>query len=248
MGTLLLSIIAFCSTCMGGIVALRQREQLQRVMAFAAGTLVGLATFQWLPRLFSVLALLPRERFTAFVALACGFFTFHLLERLALHWQEGQESQRQEETSGIARPVLGVVSVLLFSLHRLLEGATISLGFSVNPATGLLLAGAIILHNLVEGLNAVVILLTNRSSRRQALIWLLFFACTPLLGALATIWVSLPTALLPRYLGFFSGFLLYLGASHLLPAAQRPSELWSLLWTLAGAGAALIMTVLLQPF
>nr|BBH91917.1 hypothetical protein KTA_01160 [Thermogemmatispora argillosa] len=244
MGTLLLSIIAFCSTCAGGIVAMRQREQLQRVMAFAAGALVGLATFQWLPRLFSVLSLLPGERFAAFIALACGFFTFHLLERLALHWQE---SRRELAADGPAQPLLGVVSVLLFSLHRLLEGATISLGFLVNPATGLLLAGAIVLHNLIEGLNAVVLLLANHSSHRQALAWLLFFACTPLLGTLATIWLSLPTVLLPRYLGFFSGFLLYLGASHLLPVAQRPGELWSLLWTLAGAGTALIMTVLLQP-
>ncbi|WP_069801279.1 ZIP family metal transporter [Thermogemmatispora onikobensis] len=244
MSTILLSIIAFCSTCAGGIVALRQREQLQQVIAFAAGALVGLATFQWLPRLFSVLTLLPGERFAAFAALASGFFTFHLLERLALHWQAGQQ---EASANGAPRPLLGVVSVLFFSLHRLLEGATISLGFVVNPATGLLLAGAIILHNLVEGLNAVVLLLANRSSRRQAFAWLLFFACTPLLGTLATIWISLPTVLLPRYLGFFSGFLLYLGASHLLPASQRPGEPWSLLWTLAGAGAALLMTVLLQP-
>ncbi|MBE3566952.1 MAG: ZIP family metal transporter [Thermogemmatispora sp.] len=244
MSTIWLSIIAFCSTCAGGIVALRQREQLQQVMAFAAGALVGLAAFQWLPRLFSVLALLPNERFAAFVALAGGFFAFHLLERLALHWQA---EQCEVPAVAVGRPLLGIISVLLFSLHRLLEGATISLGFIVNPATGLLLAGAIILHNLVEGLNAVVLLLANRSSRRQAFAWLLFFACTPLLGALATIWISLPTALLPRYLGFFSGFLLYLGASHLLPASQRPNELWSLLWTLAGAGAALLMTVLLQP-
>ncbi|MBX5455693.1 MAG: ZIP family metal transporter [Thermogemmatispora sp.] len=244
MSTIWLSIIAFCSTCAGGIVALRQREQLRQVMAFAAGALVGLAAFQWLPRLFSVLTLLPNERFAAFVALAGGFFTFHLLERLALHWQT---EQRETSTVTVGRPLLGIISVLFFSLHRLLEGATISLGFLVNPATGLLLAGAIILHNLVEGLNAVVLLLANNSSRRQAFAWLLFFACTPLLGALATIWISLPTALLPRYLGFFSGFLLYLGASHLLPASQRSSEPWSLLWTLAGAGAALLMTVLLQP-
>jgi zinc transporter ZupT len=239
MSTLLLSFIAFCSTCAGGIVALRQRERFHLVVAFAAGTLIGLAAFEWLPQLFQSLATLPTERFAAFVALAVGFFTFHILDRVASSWQ----SWNRQGTS--AQSVIGVISVLLFSLHRLVEGATIGISFQMNLAIGLVIAGALILHNLIEGLNAVTILLSSRSTHRQALVWLLLFACTPVLGVWVTAWLPMPATLVPRYLGFFAGFLLYMGAGHLLPEIQREGGLLPLLCTLAGALFALTMTWLL---
>ncbi len=240
MNALLFSFVAFCSTCAGGIVALRQRDHVHLVIAFTAGALIGLAAFEWLPRLFDALTVLPTERFPAFLALAAGFFTFHVLEQVPQLWLRWGKRRNAG-----AHPVMGVVSVLLFSLHRLVEGATIGVSFQVNLAIGLLVAAALVLHNLVEGLNAVALLLNSQNTHRQALLWLLLFACTPVAGAAVTAWIAMPVILVPRYLGFFTGFLLYIGAGHLLPEVERGGpDLSTLLCTLAGAGVVLAITLL----
>jgi ZIP family zinc transporter len=45
-------------------------------------------------------------------------------------------------------------------------------------------------------------------------------ATTPLLGAASTLLFRIPNQILILYLGFFAGFLLYIGASDLLPEAH----------------------------
>jgi ZIP family zinc transporter len=49
---------------------------------------------------------------------------------------------------------------------------------------------------------------------------LLVDATTPLIGAASTLLFRIPDQILILYLGFFAGFLLYIGASDLLPEAH----------------------------
>ena len=70
-------------------------------------------------------------------------------------------------------------------------------------------------------------------------------ALAPVFGAASTLFFQLPPAWLLAYLGFFSGFLLYLGAADILPeahSAKRTGASVSLI-ALTGAGAALMYVV-----
>jgi ZIP family zinc transporter len=71
-------------------------------------------------------------------------------------------------------------------------------------------------------------------------------AVAPALGALSTLAFSLPPASLVLYLGFFAGFLLYIGAADILPQAHSragPSASLALIG-LTALGASLIYAVM----
>ena len=79
----------------------------------------------------------------------------------------------------------------------------------------------------------MTLLLLNKHSRRQAIRLLLLVAVAPFLGAASTLFLKIPEGQMPLYLGFLAGFLLYIGASHVLPQAHQDksgskSEEWVL--------------------
>ena len=82
------------------------------------------------------------------------------------------------------------------------------------------MAIAVIAHDFADGLNTVTLMLVNKNSSRRALTMLLLDAIAPIFGVLSTVAVSIPNVALPYYLGFFAGFLLYIGASDILPEAH----------------------------
>jgi zinc and cadmium transporter len=64
-------------------------------------------------------------------------------------------------------------------------------------------------------------MLNNKNSPRRAFKLLLVDALAPVLGVLATYFFTLSEANLVIYLGFFAGFLLYIGAADILPQAHE---------------------------
>ena len=82
------------------------------------------------------------------------------------------------------------------------------------------MALAVIAHDFSDGLNTVTLMLSHKNTTKKAAILLLVDATTPILGVLSTFLFSIPSNILILYLGFFAGFLLYIGASDLLPEAH----------------------------
>jgi ZIP family zinc transporter len=68
-------------------------------------------------------------------------------------------------------------------------------------------------------------MLAHGNDRRRAAVMLGLDALTPVIGAAATLLFTVPDTGLLVYLGVFAGFLLYIGASDILPEAhsEHPS-------------------------
>jgi zinc transporter ZupT len=64
--------------------------------------------------------------------------------------------------------------------------------------------------------------LLNGNTFRQEPIALLLDATSPILGAASTPFFQVADEQLLIYLGFFAGFLLYIGGSDILPKARHP--------------------------
>ena len=111
------------------------------------------------------------------------------------------------------------MSTLALVGHSVMDGVGIGLAFQVSPAVGITVAIAVIAHDFCDGLNTVSLMLLHRHSTRSALRMLALDALAPVLGAASTLAFSVPPALLAPYLGFFAGFLLYIGVSDILPQA-----------------------------
>ena len=101
---------------------------------------------------------------------------------------------------------------------------------------------AVIAHDFSDGLNTVSLMLSHKNSVRKTLWLLALDALAPVAGAASTLLFTLNDTQLLVYLGFFAGFLLYIGASDILPEAhaKHPSRITLLLTIL---GAALIFGI-----
>jgi len=172
------------------------------------------------------------------VALMAGFLLFHIVEKSILlhHEHEGEYEDHHH-------PQVGIVSALALSGHSFLDGVGIGLGFQASTTVGVAVAIAVLAHDFSDGLNTVGLMLANENSRRRSLVLLFVDAIAPVLGALLTLFITVPTNGLDLYLGFFAGFLLYIGASEILPEAHsKHSSYVTILLTIFGVVSMFVVT------
>ena len=108
---------------------------------------------------------------------------------------------------------------------------------------GVLVAIAVIAHDFSDGLNTVSLVLTYNNTAGRARLLLACDALAPVCGAASTRLFTLPESVLVLYLGLFAGFLMYIGASDILPQAHSPhSSVSTIMLTLLGALFIFIIT------
>ena len=223
----------FVSTGLGGLFALRNRDRLHLVLGFTAGVILGVVAFDVLPEMASLSRSTNVDFKVPMIALVVGFLGFHVVEKsLVMHnAHEGEYADHAHH-----HPTVGLASALALAGHSLADGVAIGLAFQVGNGVGLAVAIAVIGHDFADGLNTVALMLAHGNSRRRALGLLALDALTPMAGVLLTLLITVPDRGLLLYLGAFAGFLLYIGASDILPEAHadHPSRL-TLVMTIAGA-------------
>ncbi len=228
----------FVSTMLGGLFALGNRDRLHRILGFTAGVLLGVVAFDLLPEIFRILTETKSDVTWPMLALVVGFLTFHVIEKLTII----HSAHEGEYNPDHKHPEVGLVSALALSAHSFFDGVGIGLAFQVSTGVGIAVAFAVIAHDFSDGLNTVSLMLAHKNTPRKAFMLLLVDAIAPILGAASTLLFTLSETQLLIYLGFFAGFLLYIGASDILPEAQsgHPSRITLMLTIL---GTALIFAV-----
>lgn len=239
MEVILFSFLTFVSTTLGGFFALKNKHKLHFIMSFTAGVLIAVCFFDILPELFSIISVNKLDPTPALIALVTGFLAIHILEKVAVIHAGHEEEYAVHDHK---HPTVGVIGATGLTFHSLLDGVGIGLGFHVSPHVGLLIALAVIAHDFSDGLNAVTLMLVNKNTTRKAVMFLLLDAIAPIVGALATYIIVIPSSILHLYLGFFAGFLLYIGASDLLPEAHSKHSSWKML-SLTVFGAVFIFII-----
>ena len=193
-------------------------------MGFAAGVLLGVVAFDIFPEIISIVAEQHFDPVEPMIALVLGFLLFHIFEKVILihHSHEGEYAEHKH-------PQVGVLSALALAGHSFMDGVGIGLGFQINAAVGLLVAIAVISHDFTDGMNTVTLMLAHKNSAKKSKLFLLLDAITPVLGALSTLLFTVPDHFLLWYLGFFAGFLLYIGVSDILPEAHSKHSSFKLI-------------------
>jgi zinc transporter ZupT len=237
----LIALSAVVSTGLGGLVALRHRDHLHLILGFTAGVIVGVVAFDVLPEIAELSAETGTEFKTVMVALAAGFLGFHAIEKwLLVH------NAHEHEYAGHQHPTVGFASALALCGHSMADGIAIGLAFQVDHTVGFAVAIAVVGHDFADGLNTVSLMLVHGNSRRRAAALLVLDCLAPLAGAALTLLFHVPDTGLLIYLGVFAGFLLYIGASDILPEAHahHPS-LATLGLTVGGVGLMYGVTAVL---
>ncbi len=235
-----LTSAAVVSTLAGGAMALRFRDRLHYLLGFTAGVLLGVVAFDLLPEIFSLAQGHGFDPGGAMVALVVGFLLFHSLEKFVL-----VHPAQEEHYTHHHHPNVGLASAAVLAAHSCMDGVAIGIGFQVSPLVGATVALAVIAHDFSDGLNTVSLMLRHRNSTRRAVAMLAVDALAPMAGVLLTLAFAIPPFQLMVYLGFFAGFLLYIGVSDILPEAHSragPGVALKLI-ALTCAGAAFVFAV-----
>jgi zinc transporter ZupT len=228
MTVIVIACATFVSTLVGGLVALKLRDQLHLILGFSAGAVIGVAFFDLLPESIELgEKYFAHSTITGVVAL--GFLVYLILDRLVfLHSHAHSHDQDHEHThegSSAAAPSRhiqrGILGAGSLSIHSCLDGVAIGLAFQVSAAIGLIVAVAVLVHDFSDGINTVNFILKNEGEVKHALQWLIVDAIAPVAGAASTLLFRLPEEGLSIVLAVFSGFFLYIGASDLIPESQH---------------------------
>jgi len=219
-----------------GIYVIRKHENwgsehVACFMAFAAGVLISVSFIHIIPKSFEMNGAAP---------------TFLLIGFLALYLSNSFLNAYVCHEYDCADYALGIIPMLGIGLHSFLDGIIYSVTFKVSIFTGVLAAFGMVLHEFPEGI--VTFLLLERGGFDKTRATLYAFVAAALSTPLGTL-VSYPLisdikqSSLGILLAISAGALVYVGATHLLPAVERENKQYTLVSLAIGVLVAAIIVV-----
>src|ERR1700737_161827 len=234
------ALAAFFMTLAGGLFAFRYRQYLLYIMAFSAGLLIGIAFLDLIPEVAEMAQRESIEVRILIITVLVGFIGIFLLEKLTII-----HSEKQHDLPG-HRHHVGLVGALGLSFHSFLDGLAIGVGFQAGTRVGLVVLLAVVAHDFADGLNTVTFMLAARNNNVRTVSLLAVDAVAPVLGALCAGMFRIDPRIVAFQLSFFAGFLLYLGASDLLPQVHERPKAGLIAFTVAGLLTAGVVVYAIQ--
>jgi zinc transporter ZupT len=219
MTVFLLSVLAALAALTGGFTAIKSRSKINLALGFTAGVILGLVAFDLLPEIFDITKNQGLDIIWPMTALVIGFLLFHIVEKsILLH------NSHENQYGPHLHPYVGIAGAIALCGHSFLDGVSIGIAFQINTSVGVAVAIAVIGHRFADGFNTTNIMLFHKNKPQVAKKMLYIAAVMPSLGGLTTLFFALSESILAIYLGFFAGFLLYIGASDILPQAHSKNS------------------------
>jgi len=221
------------ATFSGGMLALRAKDRFHLVLGLSAGLLLGLVGFDLLPEVFEMNANnLVGVRATS-VALIAGFLSLHFIEQFAGSHEPAESDYGHEHTHAVE--IAGTVGAIAMAGHIFLDGVALALAFKVSNSLGYAVFIAMLVHAFSDGLNTVALLIKTNQWQSRGKYLLAVDAIARIGGAALGSALTISDSNLAIYLSVFSGIVIYLATSHILPEAhsKHPSKV-TMLATLAG--------------
>lgn len=223
-----------CAVTTIGIYVIGKYEQWGRqntvyFMSFAAGVLISVSFIHIIPTSFTMNDFAP-------IYLLIGFMALYLFNRF-LNAYVCHKYESANLPTGII-PMLGI------GFHSFLDGIIYSVTFNVSIITGVLSAIGMVFHEFPEGI--VTFLLLERGGFQQKKSAIYAFLAAAISTPLGTL-VSFPfiqriqRSSLGALLALSAGALVYVGASHLLPAVEKEERRYTLLALVSGILVAVII-------
>jgi ZIP family zinc transporter/zinc and cadmium transporter len=230
------SLVAALVTAIG-IYVIRRYEAWGRrnsiyFVCFAAGVLISVSFLHIVPKAFEMNAHAPAY-------LLLGFVLLHLFNRFVTAFVC---ERKPDAAYGI-----GLIPMLGIGFHSFIDGFIYSIAFTVSLFTGALAATGMVLHEFPEGIITYLLLLRGGFSEKTSLLLALAAASlTTPLGMLVSypLISRIDAPLLGSLLALSAGALVYVGATHLLPQAEKEHRRYSL--CALGAGILVAVVIVLS--
>lgn len=210
--SLILGIVAGVANLFGGaIVAARpwSRTFLALFIALGAGFMLATALTEMVPE---SLRLAP-DSGPALILL--GYFIVHYFEHTwPAHFHFGEETHADE----FVNPRVAYTALGGLTIHTFFGGVSITSGFLISPWLGIVIFGAMILHNVPEGFTMASIMSAAGHSRKVGMMAVGILGISRVLGVLA---MALAHRWVNYGLAISAGVTLYVAASDLIPEVNK---------------------------
>jgi zinc transporter ZupT len=198
-------------------------------MSFAAGVLISVSFLHIIPTSFRMTSSAPIYLLVGFMGLYTINRFINILFCNECNWENLS---------------IGVIPMIGIGLHSLIDGIIYSITFNVSIFTGALAAIGMILHEFPEGIVTFVLLERSGFSRKKSAFYAFLAAgiSTPLGTVISFPFIEkISFPLLGVLLAISAGALVYVGASHLLPAVEKENRKFSLFFLLVGILVAIFI-------
>ena len=224
--TALFAVIAALATFAGGLTATLpgtlSRSRLSHLIAFGAGYILAAAVVSLLPESLHLIDNAP-------LYVLAGYVLAHLFEHtFTSHFHFGEETH----TEHVVDPAVGMSALVGLGLHSFFDGVAIASGFLVTPSLGVLIALAVILHKVPEGVTISSLMMASGRSRKSARDAAGMLAVATLAGAAAM--ALMGETVKGIGLALSCGIALYVAATDLIPEFNQEGERVYSLSALAG--------------
>ncbi len=248
---LLLGVLTTIANLLGSSLSAAKAQPSPAVMAsalaFSGGFLLAAALLEMVPEAIEGSSLGP-------LMIGVGFLLIYLTEHLGnvhVHQIPVDEQDKDvdhahaEETGaprGAAPPAAiagrrAVASFAAFNVHDLMDGVAIGAAMITDPALGVVVFLAVLLHEVPAGFAIGAIIRGHGGSRVQALLAGLAIGVVTVVGILIPFAVGgVSEPLTSNLLGIAAGTFIYLGASILIPTAETGRYRWSFVYVALGFG------------
>lgn len=196
-------------------------------ICFAAGMLISIPLMLALPNA------LEKSKNAGFLALV-GFL-FMVFSNKLIRYRTKEEPL-----------AFGVTAIEGIAIHSLVDGVIYVVSFEASVLIGIITGIGLVVHEFSEGIITYTTLLKGEVQEKTAMIYAFLVAAltTPVGAFVAYPFVDkLGTTNIGLMLGFVSGVLIYVSASHLLPEVRDSDKKHSLSAFLVGVGLAAVIVL-----
>lgn len=203
------------------------------LISFAAGVMLTIAFINLIPEAVSLTS-------NAWAMVFAGFLVLYVLQNVVMFHPCHDEVCETHK--------LGLFSFVGLTIHSLLDGVIVSVGFEAGWELGILTTTAVILHKMPDGITITGILLHSNTSRRKTALYSALVATATPIGAVVSYLFlkGVPKYFLGDLLALTSGTFIYLAASDLLPETHKLRHRANAIFFFLGVALIAIIGKLLQ--
>ena len=230
--SLVLGVVAGLANILGGaIVSARpwSRTFLAYFIALGSGFMLATALTEMVPES------LRQTPVVAPLLILLGYFIVHFFEHSwPAHFHFGEETHLDE----FMHPRVAYLALGGLSIHTFFDGVAIASGFLISSWLGLVIFGAVILHNIPEGFTMASIMVAARKRPSAGLWATVALGVSRLVGVVA---MASARSLAGYGLAVSGGVTLYVAASDLIPEVNKMHGPRTALTVAAGVALVLLL-------
>ena len=215
---LIISVIGPLLGALLGIINYPSKRLMFNMLAFAAGVMITISFINLIPQSISF-----SSTIIAVLGIALGALLMFMIDKFIphIHPEKNLDKKNDKDFCNIYQSSIYINTALF--IHNIPEGMVIALGTITNNVLGIIIAIAITIQKIPEGICVAAPTYYCSKNRFKSFI----IACSTLIPLFIGFFIayflyqSLPQTIIGLIIGITAGFMIYISTDELIPASSK---------------------------